>query len=159
MTRWRLDDKNAQVMFEVILDPKYTEYARSHPGFYNICIHKGLSTTVRLDNPEIVSLGLPDDIPLAAVKHPKLNFVIYHSCIKSGFWMGSPPPPTDGGSVFPPGAYDDLKSGKLLNGVPNIHWSTQFFQTSAPHRNVYAELGTTFASCVITFPSVRAHLL
>ena len=161
MTRWRLDDKNAKVMFEVILDPKYRQYARSHPGFYNICIHKGLSTNVRLDNPEIVSLGLPDDIPNAAQMYPDLNFLIYHSCIKSGFWMGSPPPPppTDPGPPYPPGAYDDLKSGNLRNGVPNIHWSTQFFQTSAPYPNVYAELGTTFASSVITFPSVCAHLL
>src|SRR5207237_5047988 len=59
----------------------------------------------------------------------------------------------------PPGAYDDLLSGNLLNGVPNIHWTTQFLQTSSPFQNVYAEIGTTFASCVVTFPSIAAHLL
>src|SRR5438105_7296221 len=159
MTRWRLDDKNAEVMFRVILDSRYKQYARTHPGFYNICIHKGLSTTTYLDNPEIVSLGLPDDIPNAARMYPDLNCLIYHSCIKSGSWMGTPPPPLPGKPNYPPGAYDDLKSGNLLGGVPNIHWTTQFLQTSAPYRNVYAELGTTFASCVITFPSVCAHLL
>src|SRR5438445_2618063 len=73
--------------------------------------------------------------------------------------MGSPPPPQPRAPPLPPGAYDNLKSGILRQGVPNIHWTTQFLQTSAPFRNVYAELGTTFASCVITFPSVCAHLL
>ncbi len=167
MTRWRLDDENGAVMFAVILEDRYKEYARTHPGFYNICIHKGLSTGALDSDPpggttidkSTVPLGFPDDIPNAARMYPKLNFLIYHSCIKSGFWMGSPPPAPAGQPPLPPGAYDNLKSGLLLNGVPNIHWSTQFLQTSAPFRNVYAELGTTFASCVITFPSVCAHLL
>jgi hypothetical protein len=43
--------------------------------------------------------------------------------------------------------------------VPDILWTTQFAVDSAPYRNVYAELGTTFASCVITFPTVCAHIL
>jgi len=167
MTRWRLDDENGAVMFAVILEDRYKEYARTHPGFYNICIHKGLSTGAPDSDPpggttidkSTVPLGFPDDIPNAARMYPKLNFLIYHSCIKSGFWMGSPPPAPAGQPPLPPGAYDNLKSGLLLNGVPNIHWSTQFLQTSAPFRNVYAELGTTFASCVITFPSICAHLL
>jgi hypothetical protein len=30
---------------------------------------------------------------------------------------------------------------------------------AAPYRNVYAEIGTTFASTVITFPTVCAHIL
>jgi hypothetical protein len=44
-------------------------------------------------------------------------------------------------------------------GVPDILWTTQFAVDSAPYRNVYAELGTIFASCVITFPTVCAHIL
>jgi hypothetical protein len=47
----------------------------------------------------------------------------------------------------------------LREGVPDILWTTQFAVDSAPYRNVYAELGTTFASCVITFPTVCAHIL
>src|SRR5260370_19626883 len=38
MTRWVLDDKNAEVMFEVITAPEYRHYLKTHPGFYNICI-------------------------------------------------------------------------------------------------------------------------
>jgi hypothetical protein len=43
--------------------------------------------------------------------------------------------------------------------VPDILWTTQFAVDSAPFGNVYAELGTIFASCVITFPTVCAHIL
>src|SRR5262249_21919068 len=43
--------------------------------------------------------------------------------------------------------------------VPDILWTTRFLVTSAPFRNVYSELGTTFASSVITFPTVCAHIL
>jgi uncharacterized protein len=167
MTRWRLDDEvSAYPMYAVLTEARYREYARTHPGFYNICIHKGLSTGSALTDAagtpigsSSVPLGLPDDIPKAARDWPQLNFLIYHSCIKSGFWMGSTKGTTSGGQPTPPGAYDDLLAGNLLNGVPNIHWTTQFLQTSAPFRNVFAELGTTFASCIVTFPSLAAHLL
>jgi hypothetical protein len=56
-------------------------------------------------------------------------------------------------------ALTDVKSGRLRNGVPDIYWTTQFLADSAQYSNVYAELGTTFASAVITFPSVCAHIL
>jgi hypothetical protein len=42
--------------------------------------------------------------------------------------------------------------------VPDILWSTEFAYLSKPFKNVYAEIGTTFASCIITFPTVAAHL-
>jgi hypothetical protein len=63
------------------------------------------------------------------------------------------------------------------HSVPNIRWSTQFAQIaggryvagaeptstspSSLHRlgNVYAELGTTMASMIVTFPTVWAHLI
>jgi hypothetical protein len=61
--------------------------------------------------------------------------------------------------------------------VPNIRWSTQFAQIAAgkyvagaeptstspssrsPLPNIYAELGTTMASMIVTFPTVWAHLI
>jgi len=63
------------------------------------------------------------------------------------------------------------------HAVPNIRWSTQFAQIcggkyvagaeptslspASPRRlrNVYAELGTTMASMIVTFPTVWAHLI
>jgi len=155
MTRWRLDRPDADAMFKVITAPEYKSYLRTHPGFYNICIHKGLSTNAAVTDPpgdvpigkSSVPLGLPDDIPAAARNWPQLNFLIYHSCIRPGFWMYN--------------ALTDVKSGGTYKqtGVPNILWTTQFLVESAPYRNVFAELGTTFASSVITFPSVCAHIL
>ena len=140
--RWRLDDEAvAYPMYEVITAPEYRHQLVKHPGFYNICIHKGLSTNAGEDP----ALGFPVDIPGAARDWPMLNFVIYHSCIRPGFWVLN--------------ALNDIRSGRTLEGVPEILWCTKFFVDGAPYRNVYAELGTTFASSVITFPSVCAHIL
>jgi len=44
-------------------------------------------------------------------------------------------------------------------GVPDISWVTEMAVLAQPYRNVYAEIGTTFASTVITFPTVCAHIL
>ncbi len=90
-------------------------------------------------------IGHPSDIPKAAADWPNLNFIIYHSCIRPRFFV-----------------YESLKeieSGALRGGVPDISWTTEFAQLVAGFPNVYAELGTTWASTVITFPTVAAHIL
>jgi hypothetical protein len=138
--QWTLDDEAvAYPMYQLIVNNR--RELIKHPGFNNICIHKGLSTNSG-PNP---SAGFPTDIPPAARDWPMLNFIIYHSCIRPGFWVLN--------------ALNDVNSGVLREGVPDILWTTQFAVDSAPYRNVYAELGTTFASCVITFPTVCAHIL
>jgi len=140
MRRWTLDDQQvAYPMYELIV--RNGDMLKTKPGFFNICIHKGLST----DAPDDPALGFPVDIPKAAQDWPMLNFIIYHSCIRPGFWMLD--------------ALNDVRSGRLRNGVPDILWTTQFAVDSAPFPNVYAELGTIFASCVVTFPTVCAHIL
>jgi hypothetical protein len=149
-TRWVLDEDAAYKTYELITAPEYRAYAKAHPGFYNICIHKGLSTTAKLNDPASIPLGLPADIPNAARDWPMLNFLIYHSCIRPGFWMRN--------------ALLDVQSGRTRSGlsgpaVPDIIWTTQFFVDAAKYPNVYSELGTTFASSVITFPTVCAHIL
>ena len=58
----------------------------SKPGYFNIRIHKGLST----DAPDGPTLGFPTDIPQAARDWPMLNFIIYRSCVWPGFWMLPP---------------------------------------------------------------------
>ena len=142
MRRWTLDDQQvAYPMYDLIVRNSDGEMLLSKPGFFNICIHKGLST----DAPDDPALGFPVDIPRAARDWPMLNFIIYHSCIRRAFWMLD--------------AMNDVRSGRLRQGVPDILWTTQFAIDAAPYPNVYAELGTTFASCVVTFPSVCAHIL
>ena len=143
MRQWVLDDEVvAYPMYDLIVRNRHM--LKTHPGFFNICIHKGLSTNAPSD-PSSEPQGFPTDIPRAARQWPELNFIIYHSCIRPGFWMLN--------------ALEDVNSGRLREGVPDILWTTQFAIESAPYKNVYAELGTTFASCVITFPTVCAHIL
>jgi len=140
MRQWRLDDEAvAYPMYEVIVKNK--QQLRSHPGFFNICVHKGFSPNPP-DDPEH---GNPTDVPRAATDWPELNFIIYHSCLRPAFFMFD--------------ALEEIKSGKLRGGVPDISWTSEFIQLAAPFRNVYAEIGTTFASTVVTFPTVWAHII
>ncbi len=141
LRRWRLDDEQvAYPMYELIM--RNRAQLEEHPGFFNINIHKGLSTNALPSQPE---LGNPADIPKAATDWPELNFLMYHACIRPGFWVLN--------------ALEDVRSGRLRDGVPDILWSTEFAINCARFPNVYAEIGTTFASTVITFPTVCAHLL
>jgi predicted TIM-barrel fold metal-dependent hydrolase len=168
-TRWRLDDEGlAYPTYQIIAKNK--AQLRKHPGFFNICIHKGLSAngTQPGGANNLPQFGNPDDIVKAATDWPQFNWIIYHSCIRPSFWMLQ--------------ALQDIDNSVLLtdshgHSVPNIRWSTQFAQVAggkykagaepsstspSSHdrlRNVYAELGTTMASMIVTFPTVWAHLI
>src|SRR2546422_901340 len=142
--QWRLDDeKVAYPSYEVIARNK--QELKKHPGFFNICVHKGLAP----GPPVVPERGNPTDIPKAAGDWPQFNFIIYHSCIRNGF--------------FDLDSLETIRSGptRVVQGaeVPDISWTTQFAELSAPFRNVYAELGTTFAGSVVTFPTVWAHII
>jgi hypothetical protein len=144
MRAWRLDDEQvAYKTFELIA--KYqTILRKERPGFGNICVHKGFAPTDE-DTPEN---GNPEDIPKAARDWPNFNFIIYHSCIKPILFYNPEP-------------LQNLLSSQptLREGVPDIRWTTRFAQLARDLPNVYAELGSTFASTVITFPTVWAHLI
>ena len=43
--------------------------------------------------------------------------------------------------------------------MPDIRWTTRFAQLAHDLPNVYAEVGSTFASTVVTFPTVWAHII
>lgn len=140
MRRWRLDDEEvAYPTYELIR--KNRKQLEKHPGFFNMCVHKGLNTAAG----PIAELGHPNDIPKAAKDWPEFNFIIYHACFRPSFWAMA--------------ALEEIKSGKLRDGVPDIAWTTEFCQIASPYPNVQAEIGTTFASTVITFPTVCAHIM
>jgi predicted TIM-barrel fold metal-dependent hydrolase len=143
MRQWRLDDEQiAYPTYEFIM--RQRDQLRRHPGFRNICIHKGFSPAP-IDTPEF---GKPTDIPKASHDWPDLNFIIYHAC------FGGMTP-----FLWPQPGLDNIRNKKLRNGEPDITWLTEFAQTCGRLRNVYAEIGSTFGGIVITFPTVCAHLL
>jgi hypothetical protein len=110
----------------------------------------------------------------AATDWPQFNWIIYHSCFRTNFWalQAYLDIENESGSM-PPTTLTDSDG----HTVPNIRWSTQFFQiaggkyvagaeptSTSPasrHRlhNVYTELGTTMASMIVTFPTAWAHLI
>src|SRR2546426_9168444 len=144
MKQWRLDDE--QVMYPTFeLIRKYQVILRhERPAFGNICVHKGFAPTAD-DTPQN---GNPEDLPKAARDWPTFNFIIYHSCIFPVLFY-NPDPLANLLSAHP----------VLREGVPDIKWTTRFAQLSRNLNNVYAEVGSTFASTIITFPTVWAHIV
>src|SRR4030095_7000449 len=81
----------------------------------------------------------------AASDWPKLNFITYHACIQPNFFMAD--------------TLEEVKAGKLRRGMPNISWKTEDAQLVQGLPNCYAEIGTTWASSVVTFPTIAAHIM
>ena len=128
------DDEELAFPTFAFIQEAHRKHGSVKPGLNCIAVHKGLGDS-----------AFPTDIPGAAAAFPDLNFIIYHSCIRPGF--------------FDYEAWQDVQSGRLRDGVPDIKDTTEFAQLVAPYPNVYAELGTIFASSVVTFPTLCAHLM
>jgi uncharacterized protein len=140
MRQWRHDDEEVAYPTFDLIQKNYAKQKAKKPGYNNICVHKGLAP-----GPPDPLRGHPGDLPKAARDWPKLNFITYHSCIQP--------------SMFLYDSLQEVKSGKLREGVPDISWTTEYAILAAPYKNIYAEIGTTWASSVITFPTVAAHIL
>jgi hypothetical protein len=147
MKQWSQDDENvAYPTYQLIANNIAKQRQAGHGGFHNICVHKGLAHGL----PAIPQNGFPSDLPKACRDWPQLNFVTYHSCIQDTFF-----------DYFALQAIRATEAGTrpLMHGVPNIDWVTPFAVMTAPFKNSFAEIGTTFASSVVTFPTVTAHIL
>jgi len=140
MRQWRHDDEDVAYPTFELIQTNYERLRARKPGFNNIGVHKGLAPGA--PDPE---RGHPGDLPKAARDWPGLNFITYHSCIQPSFFMYD--------------ALEEIQSGNLREGVPDISWTTEYAQLVAPYPNTYAELGTTWASSVITFPTLAAHIM
>jgi predicted TIM-barrel fold metal-dependent hydrolase len=141
MRRWRHDDEEVAYPTFQLIQSLYQKLKSEKPGFNNICVHKGLIDS-KERQPEI---GHPADLPKAARDWPQLNFITYHACIQPAFFLGD--------------SLAEVRSGKLREGVPDISWTTEYAILCRDLPNTYAEIGTTWASAIVTFPSVAAHLL
>ena len=173
--RWRLDDEQiAYPTYEIIARNRHQ--LKKRPGFFNICIHKGLSANgTQPGGPNNTpDFGNPDDMVKVATDWPQFNWIIYHSCIRPSFWVLQSLQDIENR----PGAMDPtMLTDSDGHSVPNIRWSSQLAQIAAGKyvagaeptstspsstrrlRNIYAELGTTMASMIVTFPTVWAHLI
>ncbi|PYS27483.1 MAG: hypothetical protein DMG11_16255 [Acidobacteria bacterium] len=140
MRQWRHDDEAVAYPTFELIEKNYQKLKAAKPGFNNICVHKGLAP-----GPPDPERGHPRDLPKAAKDWPNLNFITYHACIQPAFYMYD--------------ALQEVKSGKMRQGVPDISWTTEYATLVAPHKNTYAEIGTTWASSIVTFPTVAAHIM
>lgn len=132
---WRLDD-------EKLVYPFYEKALKA--GINTICIHKGLMPR----DYEKAFAGTwksatVDDLGKAAKDWPDMNFVIYHAALRP--WLADTPDPEM--AEFEKKGY--------------IEWSTDLARIPDKFGvdNVYAELGTTFASTCVTNPRFCAAFL
>jgi hypothetical protein len=140
MRPWRHDDEEVAYPTFDLIQKAYEKQRATKPGFKNICVHKGLAP-----GPPDPTRGHPGDMPKAARDWPNLNFITYHACIQPAFFMYD--------------ALQEVKAGRLREGVPDISWTTEYATLVAPFRNCYAEIGTTWASSIVTFPTLAAHIM
>jgi hypothetical protein len=140
MRQWRHDDEEVAYPTFDLIEKNYRKLKSKKPGFNNICVHKGLAP-----GPPDPVRGHPGDLPKAAKDWPNLNFITYHACIQPAMFLYD--------------SLEEVRSGKTREGVPDIKWTTEYAVLAAPFKNIYAEIGTTWASSVVTFPTVAAHIM
>ena len=140
MRQWRHDDPEVAYPTFELIQKNYEKLKARRPGFNNICVHKGLAP-----GPPDPRRGHPGDLPKAARDWPKLNFISYHACIQPSFFLAD--------------ALEEVKAENLRGGVPNISWTTEYAELVQDLKNCYAEIGTTWASSIVTFPTIAAHIL
>ncbi len=140
MRQWRHDDPEVAYPTFELIQKSYDKLKSRRPGFNNICVHKGLAP-----GPPDPRRGHPGDLPKAARDWPQLNFISYHACIQPSFFLAD--------------ALDEVRAENLRGGVPNISWTTEYAQLVQDLKNCYAEIGTTWASSIVTFPTIAAHIM
>jgi uncharacterized protein len=133
-TAWRLDD-------EKLVYPWYERAVKS--GIRTICIHKGLlPRDYEQSWPGVWKNATVDDVRKAAKDWPQLNFVIYHGALR--MFLEDP--------QFTLDTFE--KTGR-------IDWTTDVCDLASKHglKNVYAELGTTFATCAVASPRLAGAMI
>lgn len=131
---WRLDD-------EKLVYPAYEKMANA--GIPNVCIHKGLLPSMYEQTMAGTwQYGRVDDLGKAAKDWPQLNFLIYHSALRSG---NEP-------------SEEEIKEFEKSGYIP---WITELAKIREKNGvyNVYAELGSTFAITAVSAPKYCAGIL
>ena len=133
-TAWRLDD-------EKLMYPFYEKAINA--GINTICIHKGLLPRDYEESwPGVWQHATVDDVLKAATDWPDMNFVIYHGALR----------------IFLEDPSHDLAK---FDETGRIDWTTDLANLVQEHglRNVYGELGTTFATSAVANPRFAAAIV
>jgi predicted TIM-barrel fold metal-dependent hydrolase len=131
---WRLDD-------EKLVYPAYEKMEKA--GIVNVCIHKGLiSPEVKKVSSSTWRYGNVDDVGKAAKDWPRLNFIIYHSALER---IGEP----------------DRRDIEIFEKTGTIPWVSDLARIPEQYgvANVFAELGTVFATTAISTPRYCSGIL
>lgn len=123
------------------MSPFYEKIAKA--GIPTVCIHKGLlPADYEKSFPGVWQYARVDDVGKAAKDWPQINFVIYHSALRPFVEL-----PEREAAEFERSGY--------------IQWTTDLARIPAQFtvKNVYAELGTTFANSAVTHPRLAAALI
>ncbi|HSE93173.1 MAG TPA: amidohydrolase family protein [Methylomirabilota bacterium] len=131
---WRLDD-------EKLVYPFYEKIVKA--GTNTVCIHKGLlPADYEKSWPGVWQHAAVGDLGKAAKDWPQINFVIYHSALRA--FLESP------AAVL-----------SEFEQTGRIKWATDLAEIPAKYgvRNVYGEIGTSFATCAVANPRVAAALV
>ena len=133
-TAWRLDD-------EKLVYPWYERAMQS--GIQTICIHKGLlPRDYEQSWPGVWKHATVDDVLKAAKDWPQLNFIIYHGALR--MFLEDPQHTLD-----------------KFERTGRIDWTTDVCELASKHglKNVYAELGTTFATVAVASPRLAGAMV
>jgi uncharacterized protein len=131
---WRLDD-------EKLMYPFYEKIVKAGSPIF--CIHKGL---LPADYEKSVAgawqYATVDDLPKAAKDWPQITFVIYHSALQPF-------------QESPDAALERFES------TGRINWVTDLAEIPQKHgvSNVYADIGTSFATACVTNPRFAAAMM
>jgi uncharacterized protein len=120
----------------------YKFYEKSRElGLRVFSVHKGFASQSRT----LGHLAHPGDVEKAALDHPDLTFVIYHSAIKHG---------TNEPQFKEPSFFDPTTG--------DFAWHDALMKIKERHpeiNNVYPEIGTSFGMLAIEHPVMAQHLI
>jgi uncharacterized protein len=136
---WRMDD-------EKLLYPAYEKFVKS--GIRNVAVHKGLYPPgMEKEFPNLKQYAMVDDVGKAAKDWPELNFFIYHAGYR---YAGGPP--LEGAPQVGQAQFE--QTGRL-------DWVSDLVEIPQKYgvKNVYADVGASFANCCISFPRVAAAMI
>ncbi len=130
---WRMDD-------EKVTYPGWEKIAKSDRRI--VCVHKGLLPADYETSTKHWRHAMVDDVGKAAKDWPQLTFVIYHAGLK-------------------PFLTEPDESLAQFEKTGRMDWVTDLAEIPAKYgvTNVYAELGTSFATSAVTHPRHCAALL